>query len=148
MSDDEDSEDSEDDEDDEDEDEDVDGDGGGDDGDGGGGGGGGKKMGLLLLVVRCQPARCGAPARNTAWLAVVTAGVVLQVLINGVRDPTIANFGVVDIPWGIWVAVGLWPVLMTCVDEGVKKLDAKAFNTFNRELRQVFETRLGMHSPQ
>ena len=83
-----------------------------------------------------------------AWLVVAVLCVVVQFVLNGARDPDPAQFGVAGVPWGVWIAVMLWPVLMTGVDEGVKILDTHSFDTFNRELRQLFETRLGMHSPQ
>ena len=97
-----------------------------------------------------QPLRvqCGAPSRNKAWLVCVVVVVVGQVMLNGLRDPDLASFGVKGVPWGVWIAMLLWPILMTGVDEGVKKLDARAFGLFNSQLRQLFETRLGMHSPQ
>ncbi len=72
---------------------------------------------------------------------------VVQVVLNGLRDPDVRGFGVMGVPWGVWLAVVLWPVMMTGVDEGVKRLDARAFKLFNDELRQLFETRLGQHSP-
>lgn len=97
---------------------------------------------------KCAAITCGAPARNTPWIITVVVLFVLQILWNGVRDRSLTAFGGSLVPWGVWLALFLWPILMTGIDEAIKFLDGRSFETFNRQLWQLFETKLGMHSPQ
>lgn len=98
-------------------------------------------MGVMVLA----PVWCVVPPRATAPPHTTT-----ELLRPWRRHaaPSTRMLFPSSLPPQLWLLLALWPLIVVGVDEVVKRHDRVLFERSMRRRRLVFDTRLGMHSPQ
>ncbi|KDO20097.1 hypothetical protein SPRG_14636 [Saprolegnia parasitica CBS 223.65] len=95
-----------------------------------------------------------SPLRNRPWLVASCVLLLLQMAISVLRMGRVGVDGVdLDeflrhVPWYCWAALGVWPLVVVCMDELVKAHDHKLVVRYYKFMRMQFDTRLGMWSPR
>uniref|UniRef100_A0A5S6QK89 Cation-transporting P-type ATPase C-terminal domain-containing protein n=1 Tax=Trichuris muris TaxID=70415 RepID=A0A5S6QK89_TRIMR len=90
-----------------------------------------------------------APYRSMAWTS-VGAIVLLAQLAFYVLPICISSRHLrlmMAIPWYVYFAGCLWPLVAICVNELAKRFEISRFNRDQRRRRLSFDTKLGMNSP-
>ncbi|RLO13791.1 hypothetical protein DYB28_005448, partial [Aphanomyces astaci] len=96
-----------------------------------------------------------SPFRNHPWMLTCVVCVVLQIGVSVWRagglvggDGLALDAFVRFIPGYVWLALGVWPILVVLVDELAKQHDHRLLIRYYKFLRMQFDTRLGMWSPK
>jgi hypothetical protein len=84
-----------------------------------------------------------SPLKNLAWVCGVLVTMSVQSLIFIL---SIDYF--TWIPWQMWLAIFLWPVVLLVLTENINAYDAQTYDRYMKFLQLEFDTRLGMYSPR
>ncbi|CAH0518116.1 unnamed protein product [Peronospora belbahrii] len=107
-------------------------------------------------LYRCESIFKVSPFRNIMWVAVAFLLLCLQLLVSTLRAGIVGADGIIlwhfasqSVPRVFWVvSLGVWPLIIICVDEVLKTHDKRHLVRYNKFLRMQFDTRLGMWSPK
>ncbi|KAI9922405.1 hypothetical protein PsorP6_001536 [Peronosclerospora sorghi] len=107
-------------------------------------------------LYRCESAFKSSPIRNIMWVTVASILMCLQFILSMLRAGIVGADGVTlwyfvsqSVPLAFWATtLGLWPLVIFCVDELIKMHDKRHLSRYNKFLRMQFDTRLGMWSPK
>ncbi|CAI5705684.1 unnamed protein product [Peronospora effusa] len=107
-------------------------------------------------LYRCESIFIVSPFQNIMWVTVASVLVCLQLILSTLRAGVVGadevllwHFVSQSVPRVFWVlTVGVWPLVIICVDEAVKMHDKRHLVRYNKFLRMQFDTRLGMWSPK
>ncbi|CAI5720805.1 unnamed protein product [Peronospora destructor] len=107
-------------------------------------------------LYRCESIFKVSPFQNIVWVTVASVLLCLQFILSTLHAGIIGADGVLlwhfvsqGVPRVFWVLiVGVWPLVIICVDEAVKMYDKRHLVRYNKFLRMQFDTRLGMWSPK
>eukprot|EP00743_Colponemidia_sp_Colp-15_P007057 GILK01007614.1.p1 GENE.GILK01007614.1~~GILK01007614.1.p1 ORF type:complete len:1110 (-),score=173.61 GILK01007614.1:143-3472(-) len=102
-------------------------------------------MGFLS---RIQPVLVVKPWQKPYWLALVFVNLAVHVAIVAVMVHLYGDQSNFVYNWEILLFLSLWTFLIVFVDEVVKSHDRKVYQRFQKRLRIIFNTKLGMHSPK